>query len=76
MENGIGSSNSSVSSQLSFGDQADSHSDTEPLFGSRGVSTDTVPKDYWFGKKYFECVLAQDILCSTPAEESASSVDV
>jgi hypothetical protein len=76
MEDNSDSSSRSVISEMSLSDRADSYSDIQSLLGPHGVSADIVPKDYWFGKKYFEYVLAQDILCSTRSEESASSVDV
>jgi hypothetical protein len=41
-----------------------------------GETDDLVAKDYWFGKKYFECVLAQDLVCRTPLEEPVSIIDV
>jgi hypothetical protein len=41
-----------------------------------GETDDLVSKDYWFGKKYFECVLAQDLVCRTPLEEPVSMIDV
>jgi hypothetical protein len=41
-----------------------------------GETDDLVSKDYWFGKKYFECVLAQDLVSRTPLEEPVSSIDV
>lgn len=34
------------------------------------------PKDYWFGSKYFECVLANDLVRHTNTEETASGIDV
>jgi hypothetical protein len=37
---------------------------------------DPPPKDYWFGQKYFECVLAQDLLLLTDVQEPASAIDV
>ena len=44
---------------------------------SSDTSEDTVvPKDYWFGRKYFECVMAQDVLHYTALHESTANVDV
>lgn len=34
------------------------------------------PKDYWFGRKYFECVLAQNILQTSRLYNSIAQVDV
>lgn len=34
------------------------------------------PKDYWFGRKYFECVLAQSILQESRLYESVARIDV
>ena len=35
-----------------------------------------VPKDYWFGKKYLECMLAQDLARCTALDESVLSIEV
>lgn len=44
---------------------------------SSGIgSEDNVPKDYWFGRKYFECVMAQDVLQHSRLRESVAQVDV
>lgn len=50
------------------------NSDTES-FRSLDSSSATLIKDYWLGKKYFECVLAQNLLRGTSVEESMSSID-
>jgi hypothetical protein len=54
-------------------DFAASDIETSPTMGE---TNDLVSKDYWFGKKYFECILAQDLVRCTPLEEPVSSIDV
>ena len=34
------------------------------------------PKDYWFGKKYFECILAQALLRQTHDSDAIPTLDV
>lgn len=36
----------------------------------------SIPKDYWFGQKYFECVIAQKLLQHSRLSESVAVVDV
>ena len=49
-------------------------------FESFSCSSDTPeawgPVYYWFGQKYFECVLAQDVLSNCAPDEGISSADV
>jgi len=52
-----------------------SDSDMEDL-SSNGDYHKQIPKDYWFGKKYFECVLAEDLFSGSPIDEAASVIDV
>jgi hypothetical protein len=37
---------------------------------------DPVPKDYWFGQKYFECIVAQGLLRQTTLTEQPAAMDV
>jgi hypothetical protein len=57
-----------------------SNEDFVPSDSSSTVSTAAEgamsKKDYWFGKKYFQCILAQGLLRITPDEEDISSIDV
>ncbi len=55
---------------MGFGD-----SDIES-FSSDSDGDSTIPKDYWFGRKYFECVFAQDLLRHTPLHEALTDIDV
>ena len=50
-------------------------SDIESL-GSDTNENPPVPKDYWFGRKYFECVMAQGLLHHSALHESMPNVDV
>ena len=50
-------------------------SDMESL-GSDTSVDGSVPKDYWFGRKYFECVMAQDVLRHSRLYENMAVVDV
>lgn len=50
-------------------------SEVEALSSVEDASSE-VPKDYWFGKKYFEFVLAQDLLSRTPLHEPVPDIDV
>jgi len=34
-----------------------------------------IPKDYWFGRKYFECVMAQSLLHRTQLYENVADID-
>ena len=36
----------------------------------------SIPKDYWFGRKYFECVIAQNLVQHSRLYESVALVDV
>lgn len=68
----------------SSNDTSASSSDEARFASSRSASvlpsaarlTESPPKDYWFGNKYFECVLAQDLLLLTAVQEPASAIDV
>jgi hypothetical protein len=33
-------------------------------------------RDYWFGKKYLECIAAQDLLHHTSLHETVAGIDV
>jgi hypothetical protein len=50
--------------------------------GSSQESTSTKPyrdadsRDFWFGKKYFKCVLAQHLLPQIAASSSSSTLQV
>ena len=44
---------------------------------STGTETDDdVTKNYWFGKRYFECVIAQPLFTQTSAREDVIVIDV
>lgn len=43
---------------------------------SMASSDESAPKDYWFGRKYFECVMAQDVLQHSRLHDSVAQVDV
>ena len=53
-------------------------------FGDSDVETSSfttdqdsaIPKDYWFGRKYFECVMAQSLLHDTQLDENVAEIDV
>ena len=36
----------------------------------------SLPKDSWYGQKYFECLVAHDLLFQTAAAEQVSSISV
>jgi hypothetical protein len=55
---------------MGFGD-----SDLESLSSDSG-DDGIVPKDYWFGRKYFECVMAQDLLQQSTLHEGVASINV
>ena len=50
-------------------------SDVENLSSSTEQDA-SIPKDYWFGRKYFECVVAEIVLRHTRLYESAAGIDV
>lgn len=37
---------------------------------------ESVPKDYWFGCKYFSCVMAQNVQQRSRLHDSVAQVDV
>ena len=45
-------------------------------FGSSISTDENIPKDYWFGIKYFECIIAQTVLQRTCLLETVARVDV
>ncbi|KAK5947987.1 hypothetical protein OHC33_010971 [Knufia fluminis] len=49
-------------------------SDMESL-GSDTSVDGSIPKDYWFGRKYFECVMAQGVLQHSRLYENVAVVD-
>lgn len=51
------------------------HSDVDSTTSDHSLDEDS-PKDYWFGRKYFECVLAQNILQNSRLYDSVAQVDV
>jgi hypothetical protein len=53
-----------------------SYGDAGSIFPSPVVSSGPAPKDYWFGQKYFESILAEDLLRGTASQESVSGIDV
>lgn len=59
----------------STNDMGFEHSDMESS-SSAASSDENPPKDYWFGRKYFECILAQDIVQQSRLYDSVASVDV
>lgn len=50
-------------------------SDMESSSSATG-SDESAPKDYWFGRKYFECIVAQDVLQHSRLHETVAQVDV
>jgi len=57
-------------------DEEPRFSDVEDMSATHNSDLDTeVPKDYWFGKKYFECVIAQDLLYCMANSDSVSAMD-
>lgn len=65
-------SDAPMSSSYNMGfDQSDMESST-----STASSDESAPKDYWFGRKYFECIIAQDILQNSRLHDSVAHVDV
>jgi hypothetical protein len=38
--------------------------------------THGLPKDSWYGERYFECLIAHDLLLQTAAEEQVSAIMV
>lgn len=43
---------------------------------STASSDESAPKDYWFGRKYFDCIMAQDVLQRSRLHDSVARVDV
>ncbi len=50
-------------------------SDFEPI-SSHPESKEVSVKDYWFGKKYFECVVAQNLIMHATGQHSVAKLDV
>lgn len=50
-------------------------SDSERSSNGDKVQSDDV-KDYWFGKKYFDCVLAESILNENTTGEAMTVINV
>jgi hypothetical protein len=38
--------------------------------------THSLPKDSWYGQKYFECLIAHDLLHQTASDEQISAISV
>lgn len=64
--NVYGSSSYDIGCEQSDMDTSESDHDLE----------EDAPKDYWFGRKYFECVLAQNILQHSRLYENVAQIDV
>lgn len=47
------------------------HSDSKPF-----DQIQSLPKDPWYGQKYFECLVAHDLLLQTAAGEQISTISV
>ena len=65
-------------SQPSYEDSYDDgfeESDAE-LLSSEWDQDAEIEKDYWFGKKYLECITAQDLLRHTSLHETMAGIDV
>jgi hypothetical protein len=58
---------------VDFGDKhaSELHSDSK-IFGQ----VHTLPKDPWYGQKYFECLVAHDLLFQTAPGEQTSAISV
>lgn len=63
----------------SFPTRIDDISVTDSDLGSSASRTDTKQKnsiDYWFGKKYLECIVAETLLQATNPEDTFTVFDV
>ena len=62
---------------VDFGDRHASELHSEPrstLSDSKKIHS--LPKDSWYGQKYFECLVAHDLLFQTAAGEQISTISV
>jgi len=46
------------------------------LLSSEGDQDAEMQRDYWFGKKYLECIAAQDLLQRISLHETVAGIDV
>jgi hypothetical protein len=58
---------------VDFGDRDASE---QPSNGETFHQTHGLPKDSWYGQKYFECLIAHDLLLQTASDEQVSAISV
>jgi hypothetical protein len=58
---------------VDFGDR---YASELPSDGETYHQTHGLPKDSWYGHKYFECMIAHDLLHQTASDEKVSAISV